>query len=323
MKKNLAIGAAVSAAVLSMALTAGQQEYPPKDGMLHSQERGPMSGHEYLEAKKVKNDVYVLVGGKTVTGALASNTIIFIQSNGVTVIDTKDVGVGKLIIDKVKELTPKPIVRIINQHGHPTLGDHVAGNPEFPANIEIVAHENTLANMKQAPASTVYGPNPFVNGRGLPNKTFTDKLTIGSGSDQIDLYYFGVAHSNGDSWIVLPKERILITGDMFPGKVLPPYSPAGNPAVYADTLTKGYDALKDKVDIVLPGHSLQLTMKDLHEFIDFNREFVQTVSAAKAAGKSADETSSEWKIPTKFTGYFAPAPARVKGNVQAVYAQVK
>ncbi len=59
------------------------------------------------------------------------------------------------------------------------------------------------------------------NGRGLPKKTFKDKMTIGKGADRIDLYYFGRGHTNGDAWVVFPALRIMHAGDIFSGKNVP------------------------------------------------------------------------------------------------------
>ena len=39
----------------------------------------------------------------------------------------------------------KPVTTIINTHTH---GDHVGGNVDFPATVDIVVHENTKANME-------------------------------------------------------------------------------------------------------------------------------------------------------------------------------
>ena len=55
----------------------------------------------------------------------------------------------------------------------------------------------------------------------LPKKTFKDKLTLGSGKDRIDLYYFGAGHTNGDALVVFPALRVLQTGDMFAWKDAP------------------------------------------------------------------------------------------------------
>jgi len=83
-----------------------------------------------IEVEKVKDNLYVLRGANG-----GGNTAVFITANGVVVVDAKNPGWGKPILDKVKELTPKPITMLINTHTH---GDHVSGNVEFPATVDIV-----------------------------------------------------------------------------------------------------------------------------------------------------------------------------------------
>ena len=68
------------------------------------------------------------------------NTAVFVQTNGVTVVDTKNPGWGQPILAKIKELTNKPVTTIINTHTH---GDHVSGNVAFPAAVQVVTHANT------------------------------------------------------------------------------------------------------------------------------------------------------------------------------------
>src|SRR5205814_9231826 len=137
--------------------------------------QGPM----VVEVDKVKDNLYVLKGG-------GGNTAVFISANGVVVVDAKNPGWGKPVLDKIKELTPKPITTLINTHTH---ADHVSGNVEFPATVDIVAHENTKPNMeqmKQYTGSATPAVNVFKDsaGTGLPKQTFKDKLTLGSGNDQ-------------------------------------------------------------------------------------------------------------------------------------------
>ena len=90
---------------------------------------------------------------------------MFVQANGVTVVDTKNPGWGQPLLAKIKEITPKPVTTIINTHTH---GDHVSGNVEFPATVDIVVHENTKGNMEQmrpvtgiAKPGAPPGPNIF------------------------------------------------------------------------------------------------------------------------------------------------------------------
>src|SRR5438046_7495481 len=105
------------------------------------QQQGP----RVVEVDKVKDNLYVLKGG-------GGNTAVFVGSNGVVVVDAKNPGWGQPILDKIKELTNKPVTTLINTHTH---GDHVSGNVEFPSTVDIIVHENTKPNMmKMIPNST-------------------------------------------------------------------------------------------------------------------------------------------------------------------------
>jgi cyclase len=275
-----------------------------------------------VEVSKLRDNLFVLQGG-------GGNTAVFIQTSGVTVVDTKNPGWGAPILAKIKELTPKPIVRIINTHTH---GDHVSGNVEFPPNIEILVHANTATNMKtMAPASGIAptGAPPRNifrenDNRGLSTRTFTDTMTIASGADQIDLRHFGRGHTNGDTWVFFPALRVVHAGDIFPGKQLPIMdSNNGGTAVgYADTLMKAHAALGN-VDSIITGHSTVMTPVDLKEFADFNREFVTAVADGKKAGRTAEQIAAGWSVPAKFTGYSAPQAVRVRANVELAYQELK
>ena len=74
------------------------------------------------------------------------NTAVFITASGVVVVDTKNPGWGQPILDRIRELTDKPVTTIVNTHAHP---DHLSGNVEFSPAVDVVVHENTAANIKQ------------------------------------------------------------------------------------------------------------------------------------------------------------------------------
>ena len=59
-----------------------------------------------------------------------------------------------------------------------------------------------------------YKDNKPANAKGLPEKTFKDKMTLFTGNDAIDLYYFGPAHTGGDALVVFRNLRVMATGDM-------------------------------------------------------------------------------------------------------------
>jgi cyclase len=308
MKRGIVAGVLIAVGVLSLVVAAQQPQAGAQEPRV-------------IEVEKLKDNLYLLKGG-------GGNTSVFITANGVTVVDAKNPGWGQPILDKIKTLTDKPITTLINSHTH---GDHVSGNVEFPVTVDIVVQENTKTNMEKmipnstaqnqtVPAQTIFQAN---NGRGLPKRTFKDKMTLGKGADQIDLYYFGRGHTNGDAWVVFPSLRVLHAADIFSGKNVPllDANNGGSAVLIADTLQKAHDSIKN-VDTIITGHSTQMTPADLQEYVAFNREFLNDVRAARKAGKTADEVASTWKIPAKYVGY-APADAnRVKNNVNLAYKEL-
>ncbi len=148
--------------VLTVLIAVGALSY------VVAQQQAPQA--RVVEVEKLKDNLYVLKGG-------GGNTTVFVQSNGITVVDTKNPGWGAPILEKIKELSPKPVTTIINTHTH---GDHVSGNVEFPATVDIVVQENTAVNMKQMRGVTGLSkpgappaPNIFDQhkGHGLPKRT--------------------------------------------------------------------------------------------------------------------------------------------------------
>ena len=78
-----------------------------------------------------------------------------------------------------------------------------------------MAHENTKANMQRM--DNFQGDNAQY----LPAATYSDRMSLGSGADQIDLYHFGAGHTDGDTFNVYPALGVLQTGDMFPWRDAP------------------------------------------------------------------------------------------------------
>ena len=311
MKRQLVLGVLVGLGAASIGLTALQQPAG-----------GGQAAPKVVEVEKLKDNLYMMKGG-------GGNSAVFIMSSGVTVVDTKNPGWGQPLLDKIKTVTDKPIVRIINTHTH---GDHVSGNVEFPATVEVVTHENTAKNMQEMKSPTGITPAPGApvnifkdnNGKGLPKKTFKDKMTIGKGADEVDLYYFGRGHTNGDAWVVFPALRVMHAGDIFSGKNIPLLDAVngGSGVQIGDSLMKAANGVKN-VDSVITGHSTVMTVADLREYSEFNTDFKNTVEAGKKAGKTVDQIAAAYKIPERFKGYAAPAEARLKNNVQIVWDETK
>ena len=284
-----------------------------------------------IDIQKVATNLYLVTGGRG-TGS-SSNTVsgcttVFITNAGVVLIDTKLPGFADAILDRVKSVTNKPVTTIINTHTH---NDHTGGNTDFPRAVDVVTHENTKANMAKMDAFK--GANEGF----LPRKTFKDRLTLGSGPDQMDLYYFGRGHTNGDAVIVLPALRIAVFGDLFARKWAPLVDAGngGSAVEYPQTLAKAIAGIKN-VDSIITGHSSRtigsgptakfepfgpvVKWAELQEYQDFTREFVASAQASMKAGRTIDQAVSAMKLPAK---YSSNDLANARNDVQRVYEESK
>ena len=184
MKRVVVLGTVLVVGVLSVAAAAYQQ----------APQALPAPALAATKIEKVKDNLYIITGSDPTNREAFSggNTAVFITEQGVVVVDTKLAGWGQVLLDKIHSVTNKPITTIINTHTH---GDHTGSNEAFPATVDIVAHENTKANMAKMDA--------FKGDKAkfLPKRTYKDKMSIGTGKDRIDLYYFGRGHTNGDTCI--------------------------------------------------------------------------------------------------------------------------
>jgi glyoxylase-like metal-dependent hydrolase (beta-lactamase superfamily II) len=184
---------------------------------------------------------------------------------------------------------------------------------------------NSTAADQTVPAKTIFDEH---GGKGLPKHTFKDRMTLGKGADEVDLFYFGRGHTNGDAWVLFPSLRIVTAADIFSGKNIPllDANNGGSAAEIPNSLEKGYNAFNGKVDTIVTGHSNEMTPADLKEYVAFNREFIADVAAAKKAGKTVDEVAASWKIPSKYQGYAQITPndmVRLKNNVALAYKELK
>src|SRR6476469_6194379 len=255
--------------------------------------------------EKLKDNLFVIKGG-------GGNTAAFVTSTGVVIVDTKLAGWGQRIMDQIRSVTDKPVTTIINTHTH---GDHTGSNEFFPASVEVVAQENTKANMEKMDA--------FRGDKAqfLPHKTYKDKLSLFSGADRIDLYYFGAGHTNGDTIVVFPALRFAHAGDLFARKGTPliDTNNGGSGVAYPKTLKKAASEIKN-VDSVITGHSDVFPWSAVREYSEFNKAFLDATRAAMKQGKSADDTATSLRLPDKFKGYQMTG---TKDNVTKIYGELK
>jgi len=276
-----------------------------------------------MQTLNVRDILYILQAG-------GGNTLALMRDDGVVLVDTKMPGWGKSIRDTIESVTDKGVTTIINTHAHT---DHTGGNVDFPSATKIIAHPNAKASMEKM--AQFSGPNA----KFLPNTLVSDRLTLLDGPDQMDIYYFGRAHTNGDLVVVFPQKRLAHLGDLFPGKAAPIIDAAngGSAVEFPQTLAKlvagltgvarittGHDESsaipnnKDSGSAIFANPKV-MTMRDLQEYVDFNNDFLSAVKQSIADGKSAADAYTGLKLPDKYKDYDM---RQAKANVETIYKEL-
>lgn len=296
MQRSIVLATVIGSGLFAIAVFA-QQAAPP---------RFPPVG----AAEKLADNLYRIAGA-------GGNSAVLVHANGVLLVDTKVEKQGQALLDSIKKVTDKPITHIVNTHTH---FDHTGSNADFPASVEIVVQDNTKANMEKMDAFKTDAGKV-----GLPDKSFKDRLTLLSGKDAVDLYYFGAAHTNGDAFVVFRDAKVMHAGDAFAAKRQPllDVNNGGSGVAIGETFAKASAGIKG-VERVITGHSDTMAWQDFVDYGEFNRLFLSHARASLAAGKTPEQAMSEFKLPEKFKGYdLTPGRGGPGGNFTTIYAEIK
>jgi glyoxylase-like metal-dependent hydrolase (beta-lactamase superfamily II) len=131
----------------------------------------------------------------------------------------------------------------------------------------------------------------------LPDAVFDERLTLYRGDTEIRLMHFP-GHTRGDVVVFLPRERVLISGDLLDDL---PYTGHGSPAALVETL-RHLERLE--FDHVIPGHGRVREGKaHLRRVAELFEALVEQVAAARVAGRSLEETRAQLDV-SAFREYF-------------------
>ena len=259
-----------------------------------------------LELHDVAENLYMLSNASSVDGmGGGGNTAIFVTGSGVVLVDTKINGYGQDILAEVERITDQPVTTIINTHNH---YDHSGGNVEFSDTVNFVVHENARVQMARASCEPVTNCDAFkgATAKYLPKTTYSDQLSLFSGADQIDLYYFGRGHTDGDTFVVFRGVRAMHTGDMFARKGLPfidAVNGNGSATDFGSTLQKAVEGIRN-VDTVIPGHAATvLTWSDFVDSSGFYNDVVAKAQQADASDRSVEEFVGSYRVPSEYSDF--------------------
>jgi cyclase len=280
---------------------------------LFAQDLGP-------HIKKIKEGIYVENPAET-----SSNCGIILTSEGVILIDSGTTPVdSRLVLAAVKKLTPLPIRFLIDTENHP---DHTTGHWLFSPPAIIVAYEGageamkknyepdrneTL--MKQSPAMR----EAFEGYRMVaPQLEYHDKMTLHLGERTLELIHMASTHSETDTAVWLPQERVLFAASAaIPGQINNLRPLVSIPSIFA--AIKMLRSLNPEV--VVAGHGIVGTTKIFDDSERYYNLLLERVGTMMREGKTLDQIKKELRMPE----YESWAnQERMPSNAEAAYRALK
>ena len=217
-----------------------------------------------IRADKVKEGLYVIRGpflpcmtgcrpGQTGDGLIheSGDVAVRVTPAGLIVVDDKFASQAADVLRQVRAVSPLPVKYLLNSHHH---GDHASGNAYMrdTLGVDIIAHKNIRANflrIKQA---------------GEPNITFADQAAVYLGGVEVQLYWFGRGHTNGDTVIYFPDLKTIHAGDLIiDGMPVIDYAGGGSAVEFIATIDK---LLTLDFDTMIPGHGKLMTKDDVRAY---------------------------------------------------------
>jgi glyoxylase-like metal-dependent hydrolase (beta-lactamase superfamily II)/rhodanese-related sulfurtransferase len=226
----------------------------------------------YRLPQQVTDNVYSAIGATappSYENSGHNNNLSFIvTSEGVVVMNASDNALlARALHEEIRKVTDQPVKYVVleNAQGHAMLGSHYWQEQ----GAQIVAHELAAAKMKKQGEDILErmqrGRRDKALGTELtePDIVFSEEWAIDLGGERFEAKYIGPAHGPGDILLWLPKQKLVITGDIaFHERLLP---------VFEDTDTAGWletwenlEALE--AEIVIPGHGGPTNMAEVKKY---------------------------------------------------------
>jgi len=324
---------------------------------------GPGGGDARFEIQKVADGVYAAVAAPAYK--VNCNTAIIENDADVLIVDTHSKpSAARVIVDQLRQLTRKPVRYVVNTHFHWDHWHGNEVYPAAYPHAEIVTNQITREAMlmkglkriqdhvRQVPneiatlkADLAAAANPTPRAKleadlrlaesylaevralrpALPTIAFEQTMKLYRRDREIHLLHLGRAHTAGDVFVYLPREKVVITGDALIGWT--PFMGDGYPDEWAATLDRL--AQLDFTHIIM-GHGNVAGREWLGTFRSYVHDMVDAVRQEAAIGATLDEVESRVvaklapRYEQPFSGYadYRPWRTGVVANIERTFAMV-
>ena len=248
-----------------------------------------------------------------------SNAGLLLDREGVMAVDALMVpSMTTRFLGAIKKVTRRPVSRLVNTHHHV---DHSGGNFLF-RDAQVISH--TFCRVEQVreglPVKQLQQRIPrFAKEFSklkpkVPSLTFEDRLVFHQSGRDVELRHLGPAHTFGDAFVYLPKDKILFAGDLAFYYVTPLafQGHVGNWIKVADRI------LKMDVDLIVPGHGPLGGKKELREMRSYLMLIRREAKKRFQLGMSPEEAARDVKL-----GIYARwrEPERILPNIMRLYQE--
>jgi len=316
-----------------------------------------LAADDLFDIKPVADGVYAAIA-KPAYKVNCNAAIILFDDAVLVVDTHSKPSAARALIEQIKKLTDKPVRYVVNTHFHwDHYQGNQAYPSSWPAGVEIISSEATRANIEQrgiprVKHEIVTMPREIENLKSdldkasdlgqkeqlranllqaeaylaelksvhvtLPSVTFDHSLILHRPSKTVEILWLGNAHTNGDVFVYLPREKVLVTGDALHGWT--PYMGDSYPFDWIQTLDA---AEKLDFDQVIGGHGDVMRGKERFElWKHYFRDLMDEAAEAYARGASLEDAEKgvSKTLIAKYSGKFDPGfPKSVIGNIAKAY----
>jgi cyclase len=318
---------------------------------------GCAAGQGLFDIKPVADGVYAAIA-KPAYKTNCNAAVIILDDSVLVVDTHSKPSAARGLIAQIKTLTDKPVKYVVNTHFHwDHYQGNQAYPSSWPAGVEIISSEATRESIEERGIPRVKRelltiPQEIEKMRGqlesasdaqqkaeiqsnlrqaddylaelksmqvtFPTMTFDHSLILHRKSRTVEILWLGKAHTDGDVFVYLPKEKVLVTGDALHGWT--PYMGDSYPYDWIRTL----DAA-EKLDFqhVIGGHGDVIEGKEKFElWKQYFRDLLGETARAYSEGASEEEAEKRISklLTAKYAAKFDPAfPQRVIANVAKAY----
>lgn len=253
-----------------------------------------------LDVQHVTGNVYAIVGptANRDPGNLGNNATfgLVVTSDGAILIDSGGTYQGaQMLHDTIKSITDQPVTIVINSGGQ----DHRwMGNTYFKEQgAKLIASNNAVADHKARTTDQLFMLSQLVGDERMAgtetvtyaDETFDDSMVLELGGEIIEIHHKGAAHTPGDSYIWLPEQKVLFSGDIVYVQRMLGVGPMSNSRSWIEVL-EAIQVLNPA--FIIPGHgpvtTLEDATRDSYDYLVYLRDAVR---AFLDEGKTMDMIS--------------------------------